>query len=84
MLPAFYSLSLSSTTQPFFFSHFYSGPGFHSWQNHKCKYASFAEQLSKGAEWERIDLSVRGTVNKASAVPCVLSNYEVQEVAGLV
>lgn len=55
---------------------------FQSWQNSNCKHASSAQQLSKGAEWER-NWSAGSRYSKQSLpVPCVLSNYEVQEVAG--
>lgn len=55
---------------------------FQSWQNCNCKHASSAQQLSKGAEWER-NWSAGSRYSKQSLpVPCVLSNYEVQEVAG--
>lgn len=52
------------------------------WQKSNCKHTSSAQQLSKGAEWER-NWSAGSQYSKQSlAVPCVLSNYEVLEVAG--
>lgn len=55
---------------------------FQNWQNCNCKNTYSAQQLPKGAESER-NWSAGTRYSKQNLpVPCVLSNYEVQEVAG--
>lgn len=55
---------------------------FQCWQNGNCKHTSSVQQLSKGAEWER-NWSGGSQYSKQSlVVPCVASNYGVQEEAG--
>lgn len=79
MLLAFYFLPLPSTSQPF---HFYSCLKCFRVGRIVTVNTSSAQQLSKGPEWERNWSAGLRYSKQSLPVPCVQSNYEVQEVAG--